>query len=71
MARVPQNKRVPRPGFKIANLLTNDWSLGCLATAYSIEKFLMASRFDIVDEEYIEELKDNSANENTKNSTDW
>ena len=29
----------------------------------------MASRFDIVDEEYIEELKDKSKNENTKNST--
>ena len=30
----------------------------------------MASRFEIVDEEYIEELKDNE-NENTKNSTEW
>ena len=30
----------------------------------------MASRFEIVDEEYIEELKDKSQNENTKNSTD-
>ena len=29
----------------------------------------MASRFDIVDEEYIEELKKKSENENTKNST--
>ena len=30
----------------------------------------MASRFEIVDEEYIEKLK-NSENENTKNSTEW
>jgi len=29
----------------------------------------MASRFEIVDEEYIEELKDKSENENTKKST--
>ena len=28
----------------------------------------MASCFEIVDEEYIEELKDNSENENTKKS---
>ena len=27
----------------------------------------MASRFEIVDEEYIEELKDKNENENTKN----
>ena len=31
----------------------------------------MASRFEIVKEEYIEELKDNSENENTKNNTEW
>ena len=31
----------------------------------------MASRFEIVDEEYIEELKDKSENENTKNSAEW
>ena len=30
----------------------------------------MASRFEIVDEEYIEKLK-KSENENTKNSTEW
>ena len=30
----------------------------------------MVSRFEIVDEEYIEELKDKSENENTKNSTE-
>ena len=47
---------------KTAKLLAHDWSFGCLATAYSIE---------IVDEEYIEELKDKSENENTENSTEW
>ena len=31
----------------------------------------MASCFEIVDEEYIEELKDNSENENTKKSTGY
>ena len=31
----------------------------------------MASRFEIVNEEYIEELKDKSENENTKNKTEW
>ena len=31
----------------------------------------MASRFEIVGEEYIEELKDKSENENKKNSTEW
>ena len=31
----------------------------------------MASRFEVVDEEYIEELKVKSENENTKNSTEW
>ena len=31
----------------------------------------MASRFKIVDEEYIEELKDKSESENNKNSTEW
>ena len=30
----------------------------------------MASRFEIVDEEYIKELKDKSEKENTKNSTE-
>ena len=30
----------------------------------------MASRFEIVDEEYIEQLKDKSENENTKNRTE-
>ena len=30
----------------------------------------MASRFEIVDEEYIQELNDKSENENTKNSTE-
>jgi len=31
----------------------------------------MASRFEIVYEEYIEELKDKGENENRKNSTEW
>ena len=31
----------------------------------------MASHFEIVDGEYIEELKDKRENENTKNSTEW
>ena len=31
----------------------------------------MASRFEIVDEEYIEELKDKSKNENTRKSTEY
>ena len=31
----------------------------------------MASCFEIVDGEYIEELKDKSKNENTKDSTKW
>lgn len=31
----------------------------------------MASPFEIVDEEYIEELKDKSENENTTNSAEW
>ena len=31
----------------------------------------MASRFEIVNEEYIEELKDKSQNENMKNNTKW
>ena len=46
---------------KRAKLLAHDWSSGCLATAYSIEKLFfvtMASRLEINDEEYIEELKD-------------
>ena len=30
----------------------------------------MVSRFEIVDQEYIEELKDKSENENTKNNTE-
>ena len=31
----------------------------------------MASRFEIVNEEYIEELKDKDKNENTKNNRGW
>ena len=30
----------------------------------------MASRFEMVDEEFIDELKDKSENENTKDSTE-
>ena len=57
---------------KRAKLVAHDWFSGCLATTSSIEKlFTMASRFEIVDGEYIEELKDNSENENTKNNTEW
>ena len=46
------------------------------ATAYAIKKLLqkkspitMASRFEIVNEKYIQELKEKSRNENTKKST--
>ena len=31
----------------------------------------MASRFEIANEEWIEELRDKSENENTKNNTEW
>jgi len=31
----------------------------------------MASRFEIVNVEYIEELKDKSENENMKNNMEW
>ena len=31
----------------------------------------MSSRFEIVNEEYIAELKDKSENENMKNNMDW
>ena len=31
----------------------------------------MASRFEIVNEEYIDELNEKSENENTKNNTEW
>jgi len=59
---------------KRAKLLAHDWSSGCLATAYSIEK-LFSCNIGVsdreVDEEYIEELKDKSENENKKNSTEW
>ena len=59
---------------KRAKLLAHDWSSGCLATAHSIDKLFsvtMASRFEIVDEEYIEESKNKSESENTENSTEW
>ena len=54
---------------KRAKLLTQDWSSGCLATAHLIEKLFFCNNG--VDEEYIEELKDKSENENTKNITEW
>ena len=50
--------------------LAHDWSSGYLATASSIEKLFTISRFEIVDGEYIEELKEKSKNENTNNSTE-
>ena len=59
---------------KRAILLTHDWPSGCLPTACAIEKLsfcLMASRFEIVDENVIEELKDKCDNENTKNSKEY
>ena len=37
----------------------------------SLFSITMGSRFKIVDEEYIEELKDKSEDKNTKNSTEW
>ena len=48
---------------KRAVFLAHDWCSGCLATTYAIEKKssqLDGSRFEIFDEEYIEELKGNS-----------
>ena len=57
----------------MAKLLARDWSSGRLATTHSIEKLFsttMAFRFEIVNEEYIKELKDKSENENTKNNTE-
>ena len=58
---------------KRAIILDHDWSSGYLATINSIGKLFsltMAFRCEIVDEEYIEELKDKTENENTKNSTE-
>ena len=46
---------------KREKLLAYDWSSGCLGTVYAIEMLYSAtkvSRFEIVDEEYIEEVKD-------------
>ena len=39
-----------------------------LSRSFSV---IMASRFEIVDEEYIEELKDKSGNKNMKNSREY
>ena len=52
---------------KSAKLLAHDWSSGYLATGYAIKKCFsvtMMSHFEIVDEEYIKEVKDKSKNEN-------
>ena len=57
-----------------AKLLARDWSSGRLATAHSIERLFFCNNgvsFEIVNEEYIEELEDKSENENTKNNTEW
>jgi len=59
---------------KRAKLLAHDWPSGCLPTACAIEELFfcsMASRFEIADEEVIEELRDKSDNENTKNSMEY
>ena len=63
---------------KRAKLLAHDCSSGCLATAYAIEKLMqkkismaMASRFEIVDQQYVQELKEESENEKTKKSTEY
>ena len=59
---------------KRAKLLAHDWSSACPATIYSLEKLFFCtngvSRY-VVDEEYIEKLKDKSENENKKDSTEW
>ena len=56
-------------------LLAHDWSSGCLATAYSVEKLFFCNNGisfrEEFDKEYIEELKDKSENENMKESTEW
>ena len=62
---------------KWEKLLGDDWSSGCLAIAYAIEKLLLnpffdnASRFEVANEEYIKELKNKSENENTKKSNEY
>ena len=59
---------------KRTKLLAHDWSSGRLATGHSIEKLFFSNNgvsFEIVEEEYIKELKDKSENESMKNNTDW
>lgn len=63
--------------------LATHWTLrysssGCLARAYVMEKLLLnnfsvtiSSRFEIVGEEYIVEVKDKMENENTKRSMEY
>jgi len=63
---------------KKAKLLAHDWSSGYLATASRLSRsccqkvsVTMASRVEIVGEEYIEELKYKSENEDTRKSTEY
>jgi len=51
---------------KRAKLLAHDWSSGCLATAYSIEKLFICNDGGIY-----RRIKDKSENEDTMNSTEW
>ena len=53
---------------KKAKLPAHDWFSGYLATAHCLS-VTIASRFEIVDEECIEELNDKSETESTENST--
>ena len=53
----------------VLRLLSN--SLCYREVVAKIFSVTMASRFEIVDEEYIEELKDKSENENTRKSTEY
>ena len=54
---------------KRAKLLADDWSSDCLATAYSVKKLFFCNN-GVDDEGYIEESKDKSENENTKDNTE-
>ena len=63
---------------KRAKLLAHDWSSDCLATAYAIERLMqqkfsiiMTSRLEVVDQQYIQELKEKSESESTKKSTEY
>ena len=52
-------------------LLAHDWSSGCLATAYSVEKLFFCNNGISFREEFDKELKDTCKNENMKDSTEW